>query len=171
MRVKEKSVLIKGTRLGDIEVTEGKIITFPYGLLGFEKMKRYVLLTPNPSSPFRWFQSVDNPELAFVVVNPLVFHPTYDMKIPAAQLDVIACKDAKNLAVLVIVTIPEDPAKMTANLAGPLLINTKNMTGVQAVLGDEEYSTEHPILKEFEALGNKPFQAVNDNLNQIVTIF
>ncbi len=164
-------MLLKGTRLGDIEILEDKIITFPYGLLGFEEMKQFVLLTPNPSIPFRWLQSVDNPALAFVVINPLVFHPTYDMKIPAAQLNVIACEDIRDLAVLVIVTIPEDPAKMTANLAGPLLVNTKNMTGVQAVLGDESYSTEHPILKEFESLGDKPFQAVNDNLNRIVTTY
>jgi len=162
-------LLIRKTRLGDIEVDDEKIITFPYGLLGFEDMRRYVLLSPNPTVPFRWLQSIENPGLAFVVVNPLVFHPRYDMKIPTAQLSVIECGSPEEIAVLVIVTIPEDPAEMTANLAGPLVINTKKRLGVQVVLGDETYSTEHSIVKEFQSLSNRPFESVKDNLEPIAT--
>ncbi len=164
-------MLLKGTRLGDIEISDDKIITFPFGLLGFEEMKHFVLLTPNPSIPFRWLQSTENPSLAFVVINPLVFHPKYDMKIPLQQLAVIDCEDAADMAVLVIVTIPEDPSKMTANLAGPLIINVKNRRGVQVILADESYSTEHPILQEFEALEGKSFQSVKDNLDHIATTY
>ncbi len=162
---------LKGTRLGDIEVDDEKIITFPYGLLGFEDMRRYVLLSPNPTVPFRWLQSIENPGLAFVVINPLVFHPKYNMKIPAAQLSVIESGSPEEIAVLVIVTIPEDPAGMTANLAGPLIINTDKRLGVQAVLGDETYSTEHPVLKEFQSMGNRPFKPVKDRLDHLATPF
>ena len=159
--------MLKGTRLGDIEIPDDKIITFPYGLLGFEEMKRYILLTPNPSIPFRWLQSVDNPALAFVVINPLIFHPEYNMQIPARQLAAIGAKQVSDIAVLVIVTVPENPEEMTANMAGPLLINTENRLGVQAVLGDEEYSTEHFIAHELRGLQGPHPHPVKDTLEQL----
>ena len=162
-------MLLKGTRLGDVEIADEKVITFPNGILGFEKMKRFVLLTPNPSVPFHWLQSVESPPLAFVTINPLVFHPEYKMSIPEAQLRVVQGDVDTEIAVLVIVTIPEDPEKMTANMAGPLLINARNRIGIQAVLGDETYSTHHLIIKELQESGKDAQYPVKDGLEQIAT--
>jgi len=162
-------VLLKGTRLGDVEIADEKVITFPNGILGFEEMKQFVLLTPNPSVPFHWLQSVENPSLAFVVINPLVFHPEYKMSIPEAQLRIVQNNTDTEIAVLVIVTIPEDPEKMTANMAGPLLINARSRRGIQVVLGDETYQVDHLIIKELQKSGKDARYPVKDGLDQIAT--
>ncbi|MDD3500922.1 MAG: flagellar assembly protein FliW, partial [Candidatus Cloacimonetes bacterium] len=54
--------------------------------------------------------------------------------------------------VLVIVTVPKDPAKMTANLKGPILINTKNRLAKQLVIDNNDYSIKYRLLDEEEAM-------------------
>ena len=50
-----------------------KIINMPDGIPGFRQQKRYVLLEKKETSPFYLFQCVDDPNLAFVVMDPLRF--------------------------------------------------------------------------------------------------
>ena len=67
----------------------------------------------------------DDPALAFVVTNPNLFKPDYMIDAYRKDLADINVQNEEDALVLVIVTVPKDPAKMTANLKGPILINTK----------------------------------------------
>jgi len=44
--------------------------------------------------------------------------------------------------------IPEDPRKMTANLAGPLVVNVHSRNGRQLVLNPELYPLKYPFIQE-----------------------
>ncbi len=56
---------------GKIEIKEEDIIYFPDGILGFEEEKQFVIINnEDEQNPFHWLQSVQNPELAFVIINP-----------------------------------------------------------------------------------------------------
>ncbi|MFC1670955.1 flagellar assembly protein FliW, partial [Spirochaetota bacterium] len=47
-----------------------------------------------------------------------------------------------------IVTIPENPKEMTANLQGPIIVNPHKRIGKQAISANEKYGVRHGILEE-----------------------
>ncbi len=133
------------TRFGSFEVRDESILTFPSGLLGFPEQQRYVILDHDTEAPFKWLQSVEKPALAFVILDPALFHPGYQIDIPADALSEIGAKEGEDLALVVILTIPsDDPGRITANLRGPLVISHKTKLGKQLVLS-EDFPTRHPL--------------------------
>lgn len=137
---------LEGTCLGDIEVEGEKIITVPEGILGFQNSKRYVILDHNEDSPFKWLQSVDEPEVTFVIINPLFFKADYCIQIYRNEISVLEPFDSNDILIMVIVTIQKDSKDITANLQGPLIINPKNQLAKQVVLANNEYTTRHSIM-------------------------
>ena len=135
---------------GSIDVNERQRITFPSGLLGFESFKEYVLLDAE-RQPFYWLQSLDVEQVAFVLINPFLFRPDYEMNIDNEELLPIGITDPGKALIFSIVTIPAGGDPMTANLQGPLVINRDNRLGLQAVLTDSRWKTKHDILAEFSA--------------------
>lgn len=138
-------MILEGTRFGDIEVDWEKIITIPEGILGFPNSKRYVLLDHSGDSPFKWFQSVDEPELTFIIIDPLFFKPDYRIEISRNEIPTLQPFAPDDLSVMAIVTIKEGAKDITANLQGPLVINTKNRLAKQVVLVNTQHTTRHSI--------------------------
>ncbi len=141
------SVPINSRRFGLISVREDQIIILNPGLLGFSRFHRYVLIEHQEESPFLWLQSVDNPDLAFVVIDPLHIVPGYQ---PVPLTEIMKDLEAEkldDLKVFVILTIPPgQPEEMTANLMGPVVINLKNRRGRQLIIEDPRYSHRYRIL-------------------------
>lgn len=134
---------------GEIEIDESNIIDFPEGIPGFEDVKKFVLLGESEEeSLFRWLQGVDNPDLAFVVINPYSFKPDYDVEVDDSQVEVLDIKDTQKVLVYNVVVIPEDIKKISANMKYPVLINTENKKGKQVPLEKDEYEIRHYILEE-----------------------
>ena len=136
---------------GLVEVNERQKITFPQGLLGFESYKDYVILDAE-QQPFYWLQSIDMEQIAFVLINPFIFRPDYEMNIENEELLPIGISDPGKAIIFSIVTIPADGSPMTANLQGPLVINRDSRLGTQAILTDSRWKTKHDILAELNAL-------------------
>jgi len=142
---------VNTTRFGTVEVKEKDILKFPEGLVGFADCKRFFIYNKEKNLPFFWLQSVDDPKLAFVICDPLLFFPDYKVSVRKEELSVIDASDPAKLIICVIISISHDPFRMTANLQGPLVINTGNRKGKQLVLMDGKYTTRHTI-----PLKNKP---------------
>ncbi|HOE91037.1 MAG TPA: flagellar assembly protein FliW [Candidatus Cloacimonadota bacterium] len=140
------------TRFGEIEISDETIITFANGILGFPELTNYALINTDDNSPLKWLQSLDDPTLAFVVTNPNLFKPDYMIDAYRKDLADINIQSEEDALILVIVTVPKDPIKMTANLKGPLLINTKNRLAKQLVIDNNEYNIKHRLLNDEEAL-------------------
>lgn len=138
------------TRLfGEIEVTEEKIIRFPKGIIAFDEKTKYTVIeNEDKSIPFHWLQSLDDGNLAFVIVNPFVFKKDYEFDIPEKVLEELDLKEKEDVAVFSIVVVPEDIKKMTANLAAPIIINTKNLKARQIIINNNKYSTKHLIFAD-----------------------
>ena len=142
---------IDTTRFGTVEVPEEKIITMSHGLLGFPETRRFCIFQHKEGSPFFWYQSIDDPALAFVIINPWLFKPDYRVDLEAAMHAMGWEGDRNNLPLecYVIVTIPKgEPEKMTANLIGPIILNAETREALQIVLPDETYSHKYPLLKK-----------------------
>ena len=71
---------------GLIEVDDKQKINFPQGLYGFEECNSYALLVAE-HPPFYWLQSVDDKEVAFVLINPFLFRPDYEVNIANDELE------------------------------------------------------------------------------------
>lgn len=137
-------MFIQTTRFGSIEVDEGRLIDFPRGLLGFTRHRRYALLQPSEDGPFLWLQSIEAPELAFVVTDPALFVPGYQLPARCEQLEDLGA-DASRVQVFVIVN--KRGSVLTGNLQGPLVVQTDRRIGVQMVLADRRYTTRVPLLE------------------------
>lgn len=146
-------MLINSPRFGKIEVDAEEVVTFPEGLLGFRDFKRYAFHEPAGAPALMWMQSVEVPELGFVVTDPRIFKPDYRVRVAPEQLEGIEITDAAEAQVWVILTIPANPEEMTANLQGPLVINTERRLGAQVVLNDPDVTTKFPVLEAFRAQG------------------
>jgi len=144
-------IKIQTKPLGEIEVDEFQIIDFPEGILGFDFIKKFVILdTEDEDSPFKWMQAFDEKDLAFVIIRPVDFMENYDLVISQNDLETVKAKSVDELLVFAIVTIPDNPKKMTANLQGPVIINAEKRLGKQAISMSDRYSVRHNILDEIQ---------------------
>ena len=134
---------------GTIEVDDRQKIYFPYGILGFETFREFVLLDAL-QQPFYWLQSMEVPEIAFVLINPQIFQPEYRLEVADTDLEELDTnKEAsENILTFAIVTIPENHSKMTANLQGPIIINRQNRKGRQSISLNPKWKIRHYILDE-----------------------
>lgn len=124
-------VSFQTSRFGSLQVENDKIIHFPNGLLGFPEVKRYVLMDYK-DTPLRWFQAVDEPDVAFIVAEPGIVLPGFKVELDAVTKQTLQLERDEDLVVLVVLRVEDD--RVIANLKGPLMINSKLMLGVQAVV-------------------------------------
>ena len=68
-------------RVSGLTVDDDRVMTFPNGLLGFPEHTRFALIQTGEENYFFWLQSVDDPNLAFVVTDPTIFFKDYDVPI------------------------------------------------------------------------------------------
>lgn len=133
------------TRFGTIDVKEQSIIRMEEGMLGFEQCKSFVLLEEVQDAAFKWLQCLDDPSVAFVVINPIEFFPSYEIDLPDEQALSLGINDASEAAILTTVNIRSDLGKVTTNLVGPIVMNTRTLMARQVVLSDDRYHTMHAI--------------------------
>lgn len=148
-------IKIATSRFSEIEVRESEVIELPQGLIGFPELKRYVLLDHDKESPFKWLQSLDDGAIAFVLINPLLFKPDYEVEVTEAEVSDLTIEQEEDAIISVIVTMPSNPQNMTANLKAPLVFNIKNRRGKQVILNSNSYSTRHNIMEEMKKLATQ----------------
>ncbi len=139
---------IETRQFGKIDIDEEKIVTMPLGIPGFKDMKRFVVLQKEETVPFLLFQSLEDPNLSFVVLDPVKIFSEYKIEKKDLEKQVRWDFDTDELSCFVIVTIPNgNPEKMTANLMAPLVINNNKKEGLQLILENSLYSHQHQLLQ------------------------
>ena len=138
--------------LGKITVTEDHLITIPEGLFGFEQYTKYALVDSD-YEPFLWLQSCEDPNLAFLIVDPFLICSEYETDIDDASLKKIGITKPEEIIIMTIVTVPHDGSSITANFQGPLVTNKKNHKCMQAILSDNRWSTKVDIVKALNQKG------------------
>jgi len=138
---------------GEVEINEADIIEIKDGIIGFEESTRFVLLSIPEEEPFSWLQSLDEPALAFVVVNPYaVLSMAYKPRLGGPDLEALGVTKADQLILYCIVVVPENPANMTVNLKAPVAFLEQEKRGKQVILLNEEYMVRHRLLEEMQKL-------------------
>ncbi len=150
------------SRFGSLNIPEETMVTFPSGLIGFNQYPRYALLGDERGLGYQWLQSMDDGNLAFVVMEPGLIKADYQIEIPDDALGELEFQEGDALTIFAIVTIPPGhPERATANLQGPLVINESKRKGKQIIL-NESYPIQHALISvEKTACGlEKPTEEV-----------
>ena len=126
------------TRLfGEIEIDESKIITFEDGIIGFPDMKKFTLIFDEEKEgrpSISWLQSMDEPEIAFPVMDPLFVCETYNPSVEEELLKNLGTIKEDNLYVLVTVTVPQNIKELAVNLKAPIVFNTDTRIASQIIV-------------------------------------
>ena len=141
-------MVIKTKAFGEIEVSEKQKIYFKDGILGFEDIHNFFLLDTEEGSPFFWFQALEEPEIAFIIIDPRFVEQDYKLNIDDKELEEIGIKNQDELLIFSIVTIYQKPEDITVNLLGPIIINKNNHHAKQVINQNDEYLIKHPLLKK-----------------------
>ncbi|MBO5826570.1 MAG: flagellar assembly protein FliW [Treponema sp.] len=136
---------------GVVQVQDDKILTFEEGLFGFEDYKKFALID-SEYEPFIWLQSIENQNLAFLIIDPFLVCSSYEADIDDSSLAKIGVTKPEDVVIMTIVTVPKDGSAITANFQGPLVINKQNKKCLQVILTDNRWTTKVDIV---QTLNNK----------------
>lgn len=142
----DNKIKVDTSRFGEVEILKEKIYSFPDGIPGFADCKKYCILDNSKNTLFKWLQSVDNPDLAFVLFDPFLIKKDYDVFVNDGDVNLLEIESNADVIVTVILTIPnEKPENMTANLKAPVIFNIKKKIGKQIILNEADQPLEFPI--------------------------
>jgi len=128
-----------------IEVNEENLIHFDYGLPGFEELKKFAILDIEEYNPFLLLHSVEDQNIAMIVLSAGQLDLEDDLHIPEQQLKELNENEEHELGVFLILKIMDSGKEITANTKAPVLINFQNQKGRQIILDNEKLSMDYPI--------------------------
>lgn len=138
---------VHGTRFGSLPFKEEELLFLDEGLMGFPSSKRFLLFPYSENSAFFWLQSVDEPEIAFIVINPFDFFADLSFTVSDEDSLLIDLVRGEDVEVFSLVSVPDgQPEAMRTNLAGPVVVNVRNRKGKQILI--KEYSPRQPLIPE-----------------------
>ena len=142
-------MLLKTVHFGEIEINEEDIIFFLEGIPGFEDSKKYVLIgNESNEAVFFWLQSVDIPELCFVVTDPFMVYDGYGVDVEDEDVELLELTDPKKVLTLTIVVIPENINEIRVNLKAPILINMEKKLGKQIIQKNDNLPIRYYLRQE-----------------------
>lgn len=151
-------MLIQTSRFGVVEITDNDLIKFPEGLLGFNDLETFVLLDDPNDEIFAWLQSCEEPTIAFPVLEPELFDPKFELSFSKSDLEALQVKESSGLRAFCIITIPDDPQNMTANMKAPVVVNVSARLARQCVLQENKLEIREPIFAKLQqrVVGSSP---------------
>jgi len=121
---------INNGQFGEIEIDQDSIINFHEGLLGFEELTKFVLITEEDAF-FTWLTSVDQPEIIF---------PLFNIGLLLEEQ-----KSEEDYQPFGIVKLNKVPENITINLKAPVFIDSKSKKGYQRIIDNEDYLVNYPL--------------------------
>jgi flagellar assembly factor FliW len=119
--------------IGEVEFDDDLILTFENGLIGFEYLKKFVLIKTEDEL-FYWLNSVEKPEFCFPLIGVRVIDNNYPFE--------------ENFESFAVVILNKDPLKITANLSAPIYINQDTKIGYQKIIDNEKYPVDYKLFVE-----------------------
>ena len=140
---------IHTARFGEIEVVEERIFNFVLPIIGFNELKRFVIVDANKDSFFKWLQSVEDPELAFPIVSVFSMNIDYTIDLQDSVVEALNIENVESVLVMNIASIPQDnPQGTTLNLLAPLIFNLESQKAGQVILSGSGYDISFPLFKK-----------------------
>lgn len=132
---------------GKIEYLEENIITLERELLGFEALKKFVLVDFKEYEPFKLFHSLEDNEIGLIVVSPFEFFSEYEINLSEDLIERLQIKKPEDVMIFTTVNLNTNIQKVTTNLRAPIVINASNKMGEQIILENLEYDIKQPLME------------------------
>ena len=132
------------TRFGEVEYNPENLLHFPAGLIGFPTLHDFVVMPNKKEGPLFWIQSVDEPDIAFVLTDPTNFFLTYQVVPENNDRTTLHIDENDDCFVLTVVTVHQDQ-KVTLNLQAPILYSPKTNRAIQVILENSDYKPQTPL--------------------------
>lgn len=128
-------------RFGTIEIADEKVIDFPEGLPGFES-RRFTFLHEVSNPVVQWLQSLDEPDVAVMTIDPVDLLIEYQPKPKDGETRLIRpVPDGDDEIIYrVIFQAGPDQGTLLVNLFAPIYINVDRRLGMQVPLVGSGYS-------------------------------
>lgn len=133
---------------GEIDIEESKIIHFQGGIIGFPQLTDFALIhdvEKDGETPIRWMQSMQEPNFAMPVMDPLAVCPDYNPVVEDELLKPVGEVKPDSILVLVTLTVPKDIKKMSVNLQAPFVINADEKKAIQIIVDGDKYPVRYEI--------------------------
>jgi flagellar assembly factor FliW len=138
-------MIVQTSRFGTVRIDPARVLDFPGGIPGFAGLRRFVLLWADAREIFWWLQSVETPEVAFLVTDPALWVPDFEVPLGAELRRALGLEQSQDAAVLAIVARGGD--RLTANLHSPLVVNPAVSRGVQFLPAESAWSMQHELVR------------------------
>ena len=132
------------SRFGEIEYDPDNTLLFPEGLIGFEELRKFVVMPNEKEGPLFWIQSVEDSQVAFVLTDPTSFFFDYKVVPDKAERQKLGLGEEEECLVVSVVTVPPDH-KVTLNLAAPILLAPESNRALQVVLEGTSFNSQTPL--------------------------
>ncbi|MBN1958821.1 MAG: flagellar assembly protein FliW [Desulfuromonadales bacterium] len=132
------------SRFGEIEYDPENTLQFPEGLIGFENLRDFVVMPNEKEGPLFWIQSVDDPQLAFILTDPTNFYYDYKVVPDGRERQKLGIDENDDCLVVSVVTVPPS-RKITLNLAAPILFAPRTNKALQVILEGTQFSPQTPL--------------------------
>ena len=134
------------TRFGQVEYDPDNLLHFPAGMIGLPHLHDFIVMPNQKQGPLFWIQSVDDPDIAFVMTDPTNFFLDYLVAPDENEREVLQIAPEDDCYILSVVTVPPDQ-NITLNLSAPILFAPKTNRAIQVILDDPKYLTKTPLPK------------------------
>jgi flagellar assembly factor FliW len=132
----QQDVKIITPHFGELIIQNDQIFYFENGMLGFEDLHNFVVISEEETAPFKWLISIEKPEIGFPLLSPWLIDINYS---PGDQYD------TEKLVFFVVITLENEEGKMSANMKAPVILDTDNLKGEQIILPFDKYATNYII--------------------------
>ena len=124
---------ITNSHFGEIEYHEQLIVNFSDGIIGFEELKKFLLINNN-NGLFLWLTSIEEPEIVFPLFAVNVIYNNYPKE--------------EGFEAFGIVKLDREPENITVNLKSPVYINEKSKSGFQRIIDADSYPINYKLFKK-----------------------
>lgn len=122
------------------------ILTLESGLFGFEKFTKFLTIPFEPENDsVLSLQSLEDPELSFILMNPFGLFSDYDPKPSPDDLKSLGAAEESALSYYVIAVLRDTLTESTLNLKAPLVVNAFDHVGKQVILPQDKYKFRQPF--------------------------
>jgi flagellar assembly factor FliW len=132
------------SRFGEIEYDPAATLRFPEGLIGFEELREFIVMPNIKEGPLFWVQSIEAPEVAFVLTDPTNFFLDYQVLPDPRERARLGIGEDEETYVLAVVTVHRDKS-VTLNLQAPILFSPATNQALQTILEKGDYQTRTPL--------------------------
>jgi len=147
----EEKRLIVSSRFGEIEYSMSDIINLVIPLYGFDRLKVFILLKNTKIFPLAWFQSVEKPEISFMMVDLKAYFSGYNPEVRKMDLRSLGAQCNDDIVIYGIVVVKSPKEKSTVNLKAPVIINLQKRLAKQLILENSNFLVKTPLFGKRDA--------------------